>query len=78
MLTGCFSSTVKTVIGSQFVQEKLSIALLVRREKLFFESTSGERWISVVFGDQALLLEIAVLQHCDFFFLNAMNTYLRL
>ena len=28
MLTGLFSSTIRTVIGSRFVRQKLSIALL--------------------------------------------------
>ena len=43
MLTGVFSSTIRTVVGNPHVREKLSIAILFRRETLFFEATSDER-----------------------------------
>ena len=43
MLTAVSSSTIRTVIGSQFVREKLSVALLFWRENMFSEATSCGR-----------------------------------
>ena len=42
-LTRLFSSKIRTAIGSQFVGEKLSTALLFHREKCVFEASSGGR-----------------------------------